>query len=111
MDLGIHHARQDMQAAAIDHLGGGSLPELADFSDAAIGDGDIAYALAVLVDHGAGFQNQIVVLAHRSSYPVCPCAEGRARAVSKRPSQTARALSFMAWRLTFRCNMSQEIFT
>jgi hypothetical protein len=28
-----------------------------------------------------------------------------------RPSQPARPLSFMAWRLTFRCNMSQEIFT
>ncbi len=55
MHLRIHHAGQDMQALAVDRLGGGSLPKLADRGDPAIGDADVADALAVLIDHGAGF--------------------------------------------------------
>ena len=55
MHLGVHHAGQDVQALAVDHLGGGGLSQSADRGDAAIGDADIAHALAVLIDHGAGF--------------------------------------------------------
>ena len=55
MHLRIHHAGQDVQALAVDRLGGGGLPEPADRGDPAIGDADVADALAVLIDHGAGF--------------------------------------------------------
>ena len=55
MHLRIDHAGQDMQALAVDRLGGGSLPKRADRGDPAIGDADVADALAVLIDHGAGF--------------------------------------------------------
>ena len=55
MHLGVHHAGQDVQALAVDHLAGGGLPETADRGDPAIGDADVADALAVLIDHGAGF--------------------------------------------------------
>ena len=34
---------------------GGGLPQPADRGDPAIGDADVADALAVLIDHGAGF--------------------------------------------------------
>ena len=53
MDLGVDHAGQDVQALAVDHLGGRSLAERADRGDAAVADGNIAHALAVLIDHGA----------------------------------------------------------
>ena len=68
--LRVHHARQDVQALAVDHLGGRGLSKAADCGDAAIGDADVAHALAVLIDHGAGFQNGIKALAHHSSYSV-----------------------------------------
>ena len=55
MHLGVHHAGQDVQALAVDHLAGRGLSQPADRGDAAIGDADIADALAVLIDHGAGF--------------------------------------------------------
>ena len=55
MNLRVHHAGQDMQALAVDRLGGGGLPEPADRGDPAIGNADVADALAVLIDHGAGF--------------------------------------------------------
>ena len=56
MHLGVHHAGQDVQALAVDHLGRRRpAPSAADRGDAAIGDADVAHALAVLIDHGAGF--------------------------------------------------------
>ena len=55
MHLGVHHAGQDVQALAVDHLGGRGLAERADFGDAAADEADVAHALAVLIDHGAGF--------------------------------------------------------
>ena len=55
MHLGIHHAGQDVQALAVDHLAGRRLRQRTDRGDAAIDDADIAHALAVLIDHGAGF--------------------------------------------------------
>ena len=54
MNLRVDHARKDMQPLTVDHLSRGSLRQPADRGDTAIGDGDIAHALAVLVDHGAG---------------------------------------------------------
>src|SRR6185312_3139213 len=55
MHLRVHHAGQDMQALAIDDFGGARPPQSADFGDAARANADVAHALAVLVDHGAGF--------------------------------------------------------
>ena len=55
MHLGVHHAGQDVQALAVDHLGSRGLSERADFGDAATDEADVAHALAVLIDHGAGF--------------------------------------------------------
>ena len=55
MHLGVHHAGQDMQALAVDGLGGGGLSKSADRGDPAIENADIADPLAVLIDHGAGF--------------------------------------------------------
>ena len=55
MHLGVDHAGQDVQALAVDHLAGGGLRQRADRGDPAVGDADIAHALAVLIDHGAGF--------------------------------------------------------
>ncbi len=54
MHLRIHHAGQDVQAPAVDHLGGRRLSQAADPGDAAVSDADIAHALTVLIDHGAG---------------------------------------------------------
>ena len=55
MNLGIDHAGQDVQAFAVDHLGGRGLCQRADFGDTAAPEADVAHALAVLIDHGAGF--------------------------------------------------------
>jgi len=53
--LRIHHAGQDVQPLAVDHFGCRSLPQCADFGDSAASDADVADALAVLIDHRAGF--------------------------------------------------------
>jgi len=55
MHLGVDHAGQDVQALAVDHLSGRGLRQRADRGDTAVGNADIAHALAVLIDHGAGF--------------------------------------------------------
>ena len=55
MHLRVHHAGQDVQALAVDRLAGLSLSEPADRGDPAIGNADVADALTVLIDHGAGF--------------------------------------------------------
>ena len=77
MHLGVHHAGQDVQALAVDHLGGRGLAERADFGDAAVPEADIAHALAVLIDHGAGFQNHVKVLGHLSSNSTPHAEEAR----------------------------------
>ncbi|MGY4362129.1 hypothetical protein ACVW0J_008622 [Bradyrhizobium sp. i1.7.7] len=64
MHLGVHHARQDVEALAVDHLSGGGLRERAQLRDAAVGDADIANTLAVLVDDGAAFEDHIEALGH-----------------------------------------------
>ena len=55
MHLGIDDAGQDVQALAIDHLAGAGLPQRAQRRNPATLDPDVADALAVLIDHGAGF--------------------------------------------------------
>ena len=55
MHLRVDYARQDVQPLAVDHFGRGGIAQSADLRDPAIGDADIADALAVLIDHGAGF--------------------------------------------------------
>ncbi len=55
MHLGVHHAGQDVQPLAVDHLTRRALRERSDRSDTAVGNADIAHAFAVLIDHGAGF--------------------------------------------------------
>ena len=59
MDLAVDHARQDVKAAAIDPLAGGSLSERPDAGDAAADDADVAKARAVLVDDGAACQDDV----------------------------------------------------
>src|SRR6476659_8527646 len=83
MYLRVDHARQDVQALAVHHLGGGGLSEPADRRNPAIADADVAHALTVLIDYGAGFQNHIKALAHPSSYSAGPDAEEAERAFSK----------------------------
>ncbi len=55
MHLRVDHARQDMQALAVDHLGGRGLSKAADRRDATTGEADVTHALTILIDHGAGF--------------------------------------------------------
>ena len=45
MDLGIDHARQQMQPAAIDHLAGGSARQIADRGETAGAHAEVAQAL------------------------------------------------------------------
>ena len=73
MHLAVDHPRQHVQPAAIDHLGGGR-PDVADGGDATAGDGNIAHALAVLVDDRAAFEDQVVFARHRHSIysKACP---------------------------------------
>ncbi len=64
MHLRIHHAGQDVQALAVDHLGGGSLRQRADLGNAAVDDADIAGPLAVLVDDSAALEDHVETLGH-----------------------------------------------
>ena len=64
MHLGVDHARQDMQAAAIDRLAGRGPRQVADGGDAPARDAEIAHALAVVIDDGAALEDQIVGLGH-----------------------------------------------
>src|ERR1700761_4967081 len=84
MHLGIHHTGQYVQALAIDHLAGGVWRERTDRCDAAIDHADIAHALAVLIDHGAGLKNGVKSLSHGTSYSV------DLRMTAKRCSAVAR---------------------
>jgi hypothetical protein len=66
MHVAVDHARQNMQAAAINHLGG-ERADRADRRDPAIGDGDVAHPLAILIDDGAAFEDQVVACRHHAS--------------------------------------------
>ena len=60
----VDHARQDVQAAAVDGLAGRRLRQVAERGDPAAGDADIARALAVLIDDGAALEDQVEGLGH-----------------------------------------------
>ena len=64
MHLGVDHARQHMQPAAVDHLAGRSRRQVADRGDAAAGDGEVAHAFAVVIDDGGALEDQVVALGH-----------------------------------------------
>jgi hypothetical protein len=68
--LGVDHAGQQVQAAAIDHLPGGGLREVAEGGDAAIGDAEIAHAFAVLIDDGAALENEVEASGHSNMPPL-----------------------------------------
>ena len=70
MHLGIDHAGQHVQAAAVDHLRGRGLRQVADGGDAAAGDGEIAHALPVVVDDGAAPEQEIAAYGHSSRLPL-----------------------------------------
>ncbi len=64
MHLAVDHARQQMQAAAVDHLAGRGARQIADGREAAGANAEIAHALAVVVDDGAALEDQIVGFGH-----------------------------------------------
>ena len=66
MHVAVDHARQEMQAAAVDHFGGRGAREVADGGKTAAADAEIAGALAVLVDDGAALEDQVVGFGHVS---------------------------------------------
>src|SRR5947208_15856271 len=75
MHLGVDHARQDVQALAVDGLSRAGRTQRADRGNAPAANADIAHALAVLVDDGAGFQDRIEALVHQSSRLYRHCEE------------------------------------
>ena len=63
--MAVDHARQDVQAAAIDDLGR-RRPGIADGGDPACRNGQVAHALAVLVDDRAALENEVEAACHRA---------------------------------------------
>ena len=70
MHLGVDHARQDMQAAAIDRLARGRRRQLSDRGDPSGRDAEIACRFAVVIDDGAAPEDQIVGLRHSNLPPL-----------------------------------------
>src|SRR5438093_319464 len=64
MHLAVDDSRQDMQAAAVDRLAGRSLAEIADGGDAPVLHADIADPFAIMVDHCAACQDEVVDHGH-----------------------------------------------
>ena len=64
MDLGVDHARQQVQPPAIDHLAGRSPRQIADGRETAAANAEVAQAFAVMVDDRAAFEDQIVAVGH-----------------------------------------------
>ena len=62
--MAVDHPRQQMQAAAVDHLTGMAARKVADSGKAAGFDAKIAQAFAVLVDDGAAFEDQVIGFRH-----------------------------------------------
>ena len=56
MHLGVDHAGQDVQTLAVDDLGRRGTAERAQRGDPAVLQGEVAHALAVLIDDGADFR-------------------------------------------------------
>jgi hypothetical protein len=66
--MAVDHARQDVQAAAIDHLAG-IAAQVAERRKPAIGDADIARPRAVVIDDGAALEDQVIGCSDRSLPP------------------------------------------
>ena len=64
MHLGVDHAGQQMQPAAIDHLAGGCARQIADRGDTAGAHAEVAQPLAVMIDDGAALEDQVVGVGH-----------------------------------------------
>ena len=64
MNVAVDDAGQDMQALAVDDLAGGGARQVADGRNAAAAEAEIAQALAVVVDHGAALEDQVVGFGH-----------------------------------------------
>ena len=64
MHVGIDHARQHMQPAALDHLAGRGARQVANRGNTPGMDADIATTLAIVIDDGAALENQIVAVSH-----------------------------------------------
>ena len=60
MHLGVDHARQEMQAPAVDHLARRRARQVADRRETAGANAEIAHAFAVMVDDRAALEDQIV---------------------------------------------------
>ena len=68
MDLGVDHPRQQMQSPAIDHLAGRSTRQVANGHEPPRADAQIARPLAVVVDHDAALEDQIVRIGHAGTH-------------------------------------------
>jgi len=64
MDLGVDHPGQQVQPAAINHLAGGSLRQIADGGETAGTHAEVTQAFAVMVDDRAAFEDQVVAIGH-----------------------------------------------
>ena len=64
MHVAVDHARQQMQAAAVDHLAGGGARQVADRRKPAGPNAEVAGGYAVLIDHGAALEDQVVGVSH-----------------------------------------------
>jgi hypothetical protein len=64
MHMAVDDAGQHMQTAAVDDLTGAGARKIADHGKTAAADAEIADALAVLVDDGAAFEDEIVGFGH-----------------------------------------------
>ena len=64
MHLGVDHARQDVQATAVDRLPAGFPVQIAERSDPPARNADIAGDFAVLIDDNPALEDEIVSLRH-----------------------------------------------
>jgi hypothetical protein len=64
MDLGVDHARQEMQPPAIDHLACRCTRQIANRLETAATNTEVAHTLTVMIDDSAAFEDQIVGISH-----------------------------------------------
>jgi hypothetical protein len=77
MHLRVDHAREDMEAGAVDRPPGRRAYEIADGGDPAVRDADVPRACAVVVHDGSAGQNEVKGLGHRLSLRRMSLDEGR----------------------------------
>ena len=68
MHLGVDHARQQMQTLAVDHLAGRSARKVVNGREAPRADAQIERPLAVVVDHDATLEDQVVRIGHAGTH-------------------------------------------